>query len=121
MTIKTKLTFLFLCVCFSMFSQAKITGIVFHNTKSLPFVNIGIKGTYSGTTTNQNGEFSINMPSNIKYRTLVFSSIGYESKEVKITDDEKNLKIQLTPKAYDINEITIMPDSTLRSFFTQSL
>ncbi len=89
-------------------------------SKSLPFVNIVIKGTYNGTTTNTNGEFSINLPTNPKYRTLVFSCIGYETKEYSIKTGETNISVQLTPHAYDISEVTIMPDSTLRSFLRKA-
>ncbi len=86
----------------------------------LPFVNIGIKGTYNGTTTNIQGEFSINIPSNPKYRTLVFSCIGYETKEYRIQNNESSLSLHLKPLTYDISEITIMPDSTLRSFLRKA-
>ena len=86
----------------------------------LPFVNIGIKGTHGGTTTNGSGEFSINLPSNPKYRTLVFSSIGYQSKEYTVKEGELNVVIQLIPHTYDIDEITIMPDSTLRSYLRKA-
>ncbi len=89
-------------------------------SQPLPFVNIGIKGTYNGTTTNIQGEFSINIPSNPKYRTLVFSCIGYETKEYSIHKNETSLSLKLKPLTYDISEITIMPDSTLRSFLRKA-
>ncbi len=104
------------------YTQNLTQGSVSDNLKfcSLPFVNIGIKGTHGGTTTNGLGEFSINLPSNPKYRTLVFSSIGYESKEYTVKEGESNLSIHLAPHTYDIDEITIMPDSTLRSFLRKA-
>ncbi len=105
-------------ISFSESFSGKITDS--KTLKSLPFVNIGIKGTYNGTTTNSNGEFSINLPSNPKYRTLVFSCIGYESKEYIVKSGETNISLQLTQHAYNISEITIMPDSTLRSFLRKA-
>lgn len=104
------------------YTQELTQGSVLDNLKfcSLPFINIGIKGTYGGTTTNASGEFSINLPSNPKYRTLVFSSIGYQSKEYTVKEGESNLSIRLAPHTYDIDEITIMPDSTLRSFLRKA-
>ncbi|TLX72269.1 carboxypeptidase-like regulatory domain-containing protein [Labilibacter sediminis] len=91
-----------------------------HNKDFIPFVNIGLKETYLGTTTNLNGEFEIKLPSNKKYRTLVISCIGYENKEVEVSENQTQLNISLTPLMYDISEVTIMPDSTLRSFLLKA-
>jgi len=51
---------------------------------SLPYMNVVEKGTTNGTTTDDNGEFSItvkNMPT-----VLVISSLGYKTVEQKITN-----------------------------------
>ena len=42
----------------------------------IPGVNIVVKGTSSGTITDLNGDFSINVEGDA---TLVFTSVGYES------------------------------------------
>ncbi|GAF03394.1 carboxypeptidase-like regulatory domain-containing protein [Saccharicrinis fermentans] len=119
-----KIYLLFIYVFLNTYSFAQLpkSGRVFNSKTNspLPFVNIGIKGTYSGTTTNINGEFSINLPSNPKFRTLVFSCIGYENKEYTAKEGENNLSIKLIPHSYDISEVTIMPDSTLRSFLRKA-
>lgn len=48
----------------------------------LPGVNVVIKGTTSGTTTNADGKYTINVPD--ENATLVFSFIGYTSTEVSV-------------------------------------
>lgn len=48
----------------------------------LPGVNVYVKGTTVGTSTNKNGKYSLNVPS--KTDTLMFSYIGYKSKSMPI-------------------------------------
>ena len=50
--------------------------------EALPFMNVVLKGTTNGTTTDDNGEFSITVKS--LPATLVVSSIGYTTKELKV-------------------------------------
>src|SRR5260221_12780326 len=49
---------------------------------SLPGVNVIVKGTSAGTVTDANGKYSLSLPENAT--TLVYSFIGYASKEVEI-------------------------------------
>ncbi|TAN00639.1 MAG: SusC/RagA family TonB-linked outer membrane protein, partial [Chitinophagaceae bacterium] len=44
-------------------------------------VTVQVKGTSTGTTTGENGEFSLSVPNNA---VLLFSYVGYESKEVPV-------------------------------------
>ncbi len=49
-------------------------------------VSVGIKGTSAGTFTDDKGNFSLNVPSTMKFPViLVFSSIGYNFKEITVT------------------------------------
>ena len=50
---------------------------------SLPGVNVVIKGTARGTTTDSDGNFSISVPD--ENTSLVFSFIGYTSQEIAVT------------------------------------
>nr|WP_244545702.1 TonB-dependent receptor [Fodinibius roseus] len=50
--------------------------------ETLPGVNILIKGTSTGTSTNTEGQFELDVPS--LQDTLVFSFIGYQTREVPI-------------------------------------
>jgi TonB-dependent starch-binding outer membrane protein SusC len=57
----------------------------------VPFATIKVEGSKSGTVTDQNGNFSINVDGD---QTLVISSVGFTSKKVKAT--EGPLSISLT-------------------------
>lgn len=58
------LLFLFSCniTQYSIAQTLQTKGTIFNQITNtpIPFVNIGIKGTYNGTTTNSNGEFFMN-------------------------------------------------------------
>lgn len=45
----------------------------------LPGVNVVVKGTTNGTTTDNNGNYSINVDN--QHQTLVYSFIGYKTQE----------------------------------------
>ncbi|WP_428224104.1 TonB-dependent receptor domain-containing protein [Flavobacterium sp.] len=84
---KFKLSFLFLLFSFMTFAQKGIvTGTVSDkdlNNEPLPFANVAIKGTTIAVTTDIQGKYKLAVPAG--YHTLVFSFLGYETKEVKFT------------------------------------
>jgi len=54
------------------------------NGKAIPFVNVTVKGTSTGTTSNSEGVYSISVPEGSN--TLVFSFVGYKANEVNISN-----------------------------------
>lgn len=70
---------------------------------SLPGVNIVEKGTMNGTVSDSDGYFSLEVERNA---TLLFSSIGYISKEVSISDQQE-LSVELTPDLLDLEEVVV--------------
>lgn len=63
-------------------SAQEVTGIVTDEDGTpLPGVNVSEKGSDKGTTTNFDGEFSIEVPQDA---TLVFSFVGFEQQEVAV-------------------------------------
>ena len=76
--------------------QRPVEGLVLSSldNEAMPGVNIIVKGTRIGTTTDATGSFSITVPE--QGDTLVFSFIGYQRKEVLI-DDEMDLRIVMEP------------------------
>lgn len=63
-------------------NSSRITGqVTDNNTAPLSTVNVLVKGSTTGTVTDNSGNFSINAPANA---TLVFSYIGYAIKEVPV-------------------------------------
>ncbi|SKC17758.1 SusC/RagA family TonB-linked outer membrane protein [Dyadobacter psychrophilus] len=65
-------------------------------------VNVVVKGTTRGTTTNDKGEYSISVE---KGKTLTFSYIGYVSKEVVV--NASALDVNLAAEATALNEVVV--------------
>src|SRR5580692_7279911 len=83
-------SFLLFCLCASVFSQQKIMGYVTGiNDASLEGVTVIVKGSSTGTSTDDKGLFSILAK---RGDVLVFSFVGYNSKQITI-GAEFNLKI----------------------------
>ncbi|RDK88293.1 SusC/RagA family TonB-linked outer membrane protein [Marinirhabdus gelatinilytica] len=77
------LLFLFLLPCF-VFAQNTISGKVTDESgQTVPFANVIVKGTTVGTTTDIDGNYSIDVPS--IPTTLVFSSLGFATWEETVT------------------------------------
>ncbi|HEX7903023.1 MAG TPA: carboxypeptidase-like regulatory domain-containing protein, partial [Chitinophagaceae bacterium] len=66
----------------SLFAQTDVSGKVTdaRDNSALSGVNVTVKGSRTGTTTDINGNFRISTPSNA---TLVFSNVGFSDKEVR--------------------------------------
>jgi len=74
----------------------------------LPFVNIGIKGLSTGTFSDSNGIYSLEIKKGDYI--IVFSCLGYDKKEYHITTDTKRkiqLDVDLTPAAQELNTIVV--------------
>ncbi|MBD2699569.1 TonB-dependent receptor [Spirosoma sp. BT702] len=71
----------------------------------LPGVSVVIKGTTQGTTTDPSGSFRINVPG--ASSTLVFSFVGYGSKEVAV-GSQTNISVTLAPDDQTLNEVVVV-------------
>jgi TonB-linked SusC/RagA family outer membrane protein len=78
---------------------------------SLPGVSVKVKGTSIGTTTDVNGNFSIAVPTNNS--TLVFSYIGFNSKEVTLNGQQR-VNVLLEESAEALGEVVVVGYSTQR-------
>ena len=86
-------------------AQTLIQGVVTGNKgEGIPGVNIYIKGTYDGTSSDQEGAYTFKT-SELGEQTLVFQSVGYQSAEVKVNLKAKVIEISPTMKEA-INEMT---------------
>lgn len=79
--------------------------------KPIEYVNIGLMGKEIGTVTNLVGSFTLEIPDHYNNDTLYFSSVGYESKGIKVSDYRKNKDkfVFLDEKKYAIEEVSIIP------------
>ena len=80
------------------------------NGKALPGVSVTVKNTSSGTITDIEGHYTmeINGPQDI----LVFACVGYETKEIKVSG-RKVLNVQLIPVFFELEEVVVR--KTLKS------
>nr|WP_321236524.1 DUF5686 and carboxypeptidase regulatory-like domain-containing protein [uncultured Psychroserpens sp.] len=105
---KTKLlsTFAFLCA-FISFSQIKGT-VTDNKNEPLPFVNIYIENTYTGTTSNEDGDYELNIKEPKTY-TVVFQFLGYKTvkKKVDINAFPYTLDAILLDEEISLNEVVI--------------
>lgn len=89
-----------------LWAQSTITGRVL-NEQGAPLsgASITIKGSRTGVSTNDNGEFSISVPAGA--RMLQISYAGYVPKDVPLTG-VNNLTIDLALKAEDLSEVVVV-------------
>ncbi|MDR8393798.1 TonB-dependent receptor [Aliifodinibius sp. S!AR15-10] len=73
--------------------------------ESLPGVNVVVQGTTSGTSTDSEGNYSLNVPS--LQDTLVFSFIGYQTQSVPI-DGRSSIDIALQSQAISGEELVVV-------------
>ncbi|WP_234735559.1 SusC/RagA family TonB-linked outer membrane protein [Tellurirhabdus bombi] len=71
----------------------------------LPGVNVVVKGTSQGSTTDAGGKYTLSVPAS--GGTLVFSFIGFDSKEVQI-GNQSTVNVALTSNASDLNEVVVI-------------
>lgn len=90
-------------------TDANIVGDVTSNGKHIPFINITIKGTTIGTTTDETGHFQlIDMPEG--KLTVIASGVGFKSKEKTITSKKDNtveIKFALEEDNLLIDEVVV--------------
>ncbi|MFH5834177.1 SusC/RagA family TonB-linked outer membrane protein [Halalkalibaculum sp. DA3122] len=72
--------------------------------ESMPGVNILVKGTSTGTSTDVEGDFELSVPS--LQDTLIFSFIGYQTREVPI-NGQTALAVAMQPQAISGQEIVV--------------
>ena len=89
---------LFLSISFS----AQTKGIVVDESgKPIPYVNIWVENENIGTTSEENGEFSINSP---KSKNLVFSILGFEK---RIINELEVANVVLKATSFQLDEVIV--------------
>ena len=73
--------------------------------ESIPGVAVIVKGQSIGTVTDNNGKFSLSVPSNAT--TLVFSFVGFKSQEVKLGTNT-SLTVVLGADVVDVEEVVVV-------------
>jgi hypothetical protein len=88
-----------------------ISGTVRNSTskEGVPAVSVVVKGSSSGTYTDDKGNFSIStkLPA-----TLVFSSVGFEAKEVNVTDGSALVEVDFVSVSTLGQEVVVAANRT---------
>jgi TonB-dependent starch-binding outer membrane protein SusC len=102
------LAFTFLLLAFVARAQeGSVSGVVISADDDLgiPGVTVLVKGTFNGTTTDIDGNYTLqNVPMN---SVLVFSFIGMESQEVNYTG-QSTIDITLSPASFGLEEVVVI-------------
>lgn len=104
---KNKILLIFLFVSF--YINAQIKGKITDTNKNpLSFVSVYLDNSVTGTTSNDNGNYILNLKKPGTY-TIVFQFIGFTTlkKEVTITSFPYQLDVTLTEEKVQLNEIVI--------------
>ena len=92
---------------FAAHPQKLIRGFIIDSASFAPlgYVNIKIKNSQRGTSSNGKGEFSI---STVKGDTLIFSLVGYNSEEFLAAELDETIIIRMAVKIKQLDPITII-------------
>jgi TonB-dependent starch-binding outer membrane protein SusC len=91
-----------------------ITGrVTDENGKGIGSVSIILKGTSTGTSTNPDGSFTLNIPDDRANGTLVFSSVGYLTQEVVLAGG-RTVTVSLQTQANELSEAVVVGYGTQR-------
>ena len=91
----------------SVYAQNTITGKIVNKTGNQPIsgASIRVRGSNVGTQTNDDGNFSLNVPKNNS--VLQISVVGFENIEVPVNGRASLGTISLNPTASTLNEIVV--------------
>lgn len=102
----------FLLSVSAAFAQITVTGTVTGDDGStLPGVSIRVKGTSVGTTTNETGAFTINVPDNSS--VLQFSYTGFQQQEVAVAG-RKSINLQMLGDVSVLDQVVVIGYGTVK-------
>ncbi|HPN71713.1 MAG TPA: carboxypeptidase-like regulatory domain-containing protein, partial [Saprospiraceae bacterium] len=112
MSIKHIIRFGLIIICLQMvnvaFSQNRVSGNIKdgESGETLIGVNIIIKNTIKGTISDLDGNYEMNVGEALPY-TLIFSMVGFETKEVEVNEANAVIDLALETKSILANEVVI--------------
>jgi len=107
------LSLLFLSFYLFSFAQQKLVSGSVVNEKGAPMqgVSVMIKGTQTGTVTNTQGNFTLNVDDDNS--VLVVSNTGFAPQEIPVVRNQP-LKIVLAPEYSSLNDVVVVGYNTQR-------
>ncbi len=112
---KLLLITLFISFHLVSYSQVIIRGKIFDKKtkEKICFATIYFNGTFVGTSSDKNGDFSLNIPHNT-CMPLTVSAVGYYSVTLPNFSIEKPIIVHLKPKQYKIPEVNVSDISLVK-------
>lgn len=104
-----KIKLLFALTLLSSFTFAQIRGKVTDSKgNALPYASVTVEKTYNGTSSNENGEYELNVKKTGTY-TLVFKILGYKTKTItqEINSFPAVINATLADEEYSIEEVVV--------------
>ncbi len=90
------------------FQSANVTGKVTDEAGlGMPGINIIVKGTSLGTTTDSEGTYNLGVPGDQSAATLVFSFIGYTTQEVAISN-RSTINVTMAADVTALTEVVVV-------------
>jgi len=102
--IQNALVCLLFVASFGLYAQQTVNGVVTDTSGSpLPAVNVVVKGTTTGVSTDFDGNYSIAVANG---SVLVFSSVGFETQELNVSG--ATLNVTLAESASELDEVVVI-------------
>jgi len=90
------------------FQATTVTGKVTDETgMGMPGVNVIVKGTSNGTTTDSEGVYRLTLAADQAGGTLVFSFIGYQAQEQPI-NNRTNINVSMVADVAELSEVVVV-------------
>ncbi len=108
------MVFLLLLMSFTSFAQKRtISGVVTasDNNETLPGATVLVKGTTTGTVTDMDGKYALEVP--VGPLTLEFSYVGYAAQEIAVTD-QSVINVILEPSKVSLDEVVVIGYGTVK-------
>ena len=106
---------LLMLIPMSIFAQSTVSGtVVDNNGMPIPGVNISVKNTTKGTTTDFDGNYSIVLENG---ETLSFSYVGYRTQDITFNGNNTSIDVTMVEDAEALSEVVVVGygDQTVKS------
>ena len=95
-------------ICTFLQAQIQLKGNVKDiNNLAIPYCSIGIKDSEIGAITDENGQFSIEIPENLAKSQLIFDAAGYDEKSISVKEIQQNSFVFLNEKVVSLTEVIV--------------
>ncbi|MEM6522267.1 MAG: carboxypeptidase-like regulatory domain-containing protein [Bacteroidota bacterium] len=112
MILRAGLLFLAITLINPLHAQISVQGSVIdaESKRAIPYANIGILNTKTGTVSNADGSYKIVVPDSLSSQRVIFSAIGYERQELAVNRLTREGYVKLVPKIGILKNIDIVAD-----------